>query len=107
MDLGSHATLKDKHEIVLFYKIINGLAPQYMLDLIYSCFATDDHAYTYDLMSVGKFTVFHFFALLPYIYMSVGNFYCLPLFFTTSYCSSFIPSIIKSLNKLDAEIDNS
>lgn len=80
MDLGSHATLKDKHEIVLFYKIINGLAPQYMLGLIYSCFATDDHADTYDLMSVGKFTVFHFFALLPYIYMSVGNFYCLPLF---------------------------
>lgn len=95
MDLGSHATLKDKHEIVLFYKIINGLAPQYMLGLIYSCFATDDHAYTYDLMSVGKFTVFHFFALLPYIYMSVGNCYCLPLFCTTPYCSSFIPSTIK------------
>lgn len=58
MDLGSHATLKDKHEIVLFYKIINGLAPQYMLGLIYSCFATDDHAYTYDRsLSEFQFTV--------------------------------------------------
>lgn len=59
--MGNHTTLKDKHELVLFYKIINGLAPQYMLDLIYSCFSTDDHTYT---CLCAIFNVFHFFALL-------------------------------------------
>lgn len=77
--MGSHTTLKDKHVLVLFYNIINGL--------VQSRFATDEHAYTSNLMSIG-------------------NFYCLPLFCTTSYCSSFIQSSIKFWSNLHAVIIN-
>lgn len=76
---------RDKHKLILSYKIIHGLAPQYLLDLIQPYFPTE-HAYNL---------------------RSNGNFYSLPLCRTTSYYNSFIPSTIKLWNNLDAEIKDS
>jgi hypothetical protein len=54
---------RDKHKLILFYKIVNGIAPQYMYDLIIP-FLRTDHRYSL---------------------RSSGNNYCLPLCRTTSY----------------------
>lgn len=53
---------RDKHKLILFYKIIHGLAPQYLLDLIQPYFPTE-HAYIIlGLMAI--FTLCHYVGLL-------------------------------------------
>lgn len=60
---------RDKYKLILFYKIINGLEPQYMLDLIQSYFQAEN----------------------AYSVRSNYLFYCLPLY-RTIYYNSFVPS---------------
>jgi hypothetical protein len=67
------ATRRNNHKLILFYKMVNGIAPQYMYDLI-TPFLPIDHRYSL---------------------RSSGNNYCLSLCRTPSYHKSFIPSTIK------------
>jgi hypothetical protein len=76
---------RDKHKLILFSKIVNGIAPQYMYDLV-TPFLPTDHRYSL---------------------RSSGNNYCLPLCPTTSYYNNFIPSTIKLWNDLHTDIKNS
>ena len=74
---------RKKHKLITFYKIVNGLCPPYMFDLLSPCIPRE-HGYN----------------------LRQGQNFILPQCKTVSYYKSFIPSTIKLWNELESSTKN-
>lgn len=75
---------RENHKLTLIYKVLNGLCPQYMCDLIIPYLHNDSN---YNLRSLGQILR-------------------TPQCRTTSYQNSFLPSTIRAWNELPSDIKN-
>ena len=85
MGWGALSVRRKVHKLILFYKIVYGLAPPYLLDLLKPCFPPQA---SYPLRNQDGLT------------------FSIPQARTSSYIKSYIPSTIKLWNNLPLHIRN-